>query len=90
MVVVDFVFCGVCAWCVVVDVVECDVGLWYMASGAGDVGVYVVAIVVGVDIGGVVLVGGSMCGGLVGIGGCVVESSVWCCLLLLKSPILPM
>ena len=91
MVVVDFGCCDVCAWCVVVDIVVCGVGLWYMVSGCGvgDVGVWIVAIVVGVGIGGVVLVGGSMCGGLVGIGGGVVNTSVWCCLLLLKYPILP-
>ena len=84
MVVVDFGCCGVCAWCVVVDIVVCGVGLWYMVSGCGvgDVGVWIVAIVAGVGIGGVVLGGGSMCGGGVGIGRYVVGILVWCCLLL--------
>jgi hypothetical protein len=91
MVVVDLGGCGVCAWCVVVDIVECGVGLWYMVSGCGvgDVWVGIVAILAGVDIDGGVLGGGSMCGGGGCGGGCVVETGVWCRLLLLVSPILP-
>jgi hypothetical protein len=91
MVVVDFGCCDVCVWCVVVDIVVCGVGLWYMVSGCGvgDVGVWIVAIVADVGIGGMVLGGGSMCGGGVCGGGGVVETWVWCRLLLLISLILP-
>ena len=86
MVVVDFGCCDVCVWCVVVDIVVCGVGLWYMVSGCGvgDVGVWIVAIVADVGIGGMVLGGGSMCGGgLCSFGGGV-GIWVWCLLLLSK------